>query len=125
MREIVILSEDAEDLIEALRVLKDCQAAATAVQTRDVVQRARTSSGEATGVVLFLTERDNVAELRMLLRQSNATVLLVAPTSPPRASLARVANEYGTGLCSRLDSATVREALLVVLAAGKSERAVS
>jgi hypothetical protein len=122
MSKTLIVGEHAEDLVEALRVLGGCN---IALQTKDVVRRASTSLGAATGVVLFLTERDNMAELRMLLSTSDARFLLVAPTSPPRASLARIARQYGTGLCSREDALPFREAMLVAFGAGRWEYAVS
>jgi hypothetical protein len=118
----LIIGEHPEDLAEALRVLSGCN---IALQTRDVVRRARRAYRDEVAIVLFLTERDNIAELRALLSHTGAKVLLVAPSSPPRASLARIANQYKAGLCSREDPRPVREAMLIALATSRTDYAVS
>lgn len=96
MSHTLIVSEYPKDLAGVLRVLHGHNTAA--IQTSQVVRRARSSAASATHVVLFLTERDSVAELRELLSTSSAAFLLVAPTSPPRATLARIARQCGAVL---------------------------
>jgi hypothetical protein len=115
-----IVGEHAEDVAGALRVL----GGGTAVQTKGVVRRARSSAGSATHVVLFLTERDNVAELRDLLSTSSAAFLLVAPASPPRAALARIARQYRAALCARGEPAPLRDATMIAFTASRPEYAV-
>jgi hypothetical protein len=122
MARTLIVGEHAPDLIGALRALG---ANGIALQTRDIVRRARESHRGESHMVLFLTERDNIAELRALLSDAQATCLIVAPTSPPRASLARVARQYGCGVCSRADSPAVREAMIVALASTRIDYAAS
>jgi hypothetical protein len=116
---MLIVGEQPEDLIGALRVLGGCN---VALQTRDVVRRAHKALRDESRVVLFLTERDNMAELRALLEGTSAAFLLVAPTSPPRASLARIARQYGAGVCSRGDPRPVREAMLIALRKARAEQ---
>jgi hypothetical protein len=118
----LIVSDRAEDLIGALRVLSDC---GVALETRDVVNRALAEKGDAEQIILFLTERDNLADLRLLLSSSDARFLLFAPTSPPRAPLARVARQYGASLGSCEDPSAVREATLVAFAAAQPEHATA
>lgn len=122
MARTLIVGEHAPDLIGALRA---AGANGSALQTRDVVRRARESYRGESHVVLFLTERDNIAELLELLSDAKAAYLIVAPTSPPRASLARVARQYGCGLCSREDPLAVREAMIVALASTRKDYAAS
>ncbi len=116
--EVVIIGERIEDLLAASTSVREVADTLTMLQTRDVAQRAQAiAPGASRRLVLFLTERDNLAELRKLLESTSARVLLVAPRSPPSAPLARLAAEFGANLCGRDDSPAVREAMLVLLVA--------
>jgi hypothetical protein len=122
--EAVIIGERMEDLIAAAASLRPNAARLTALQTRDVARRAQTATAPR-ALVLFLTDRDNLAELRAVLQSATGRVLLVAPRSPPSAALARVATQFGAGLCGRDDPLAVREAMLVALAAGRATQEAS
>jgi hypothetical protein len=113
---VVVIGERIDELIAAAATLGPN--AVTVAETRDVLDRAIDAA--ATGqnaLVLFLTERDNLADLRAVLRTTARPVLLIAPASPPRAALAKLAVDFGAGLCGRDDPPVVREALLISLAA--------
>jgi hypothetical protein len=111
-----------EDLIAVSMGLRPGTRTQTLLQTRDVVRSARhVALRMPSAFVLFLTQRDNLAELRMLLSSTDARVLLIAPLSPPSAALARLAAEYEAGICTRDDSVAVREAMLVALISQPAE----
>jgi hypothetical protein len=121
---IVIIGERMEDLLFAMDRVRAMGYVPLAIRTKDVARRALDiRSMPSRAVVLYLTERDNLADLRPALSVPGLAVLLVAPTSPPRAALARLAAEFGAGLCSREDPAVVREALLVALTAQRHHAA--
>jgi hypothetical protein len=111
------------DIAGALGVLEASGVSASALETHDVLERAARAAASADRLVLFLTERDNVADLRVLLKTTEADVLLFAPTSPPHAALARVAREGGAALCSARDPLPVRQAALVAFVSSARSRA--
>jgi hypothetical protein len=120
--EIVIIGGRMEDLVAVSMGLRPGTRTQTLLQTRDVVRSARhVALRMPSAMVLFLTQRDNLAELRMLLASTDARVLLIAPQSPPPAALARLAAEYEAGLCGRDDAVAVREAMLVALVSPPTE----
>jgi hypothetical protein len=125
MSDVVILSERADDLVKSLRAVQDCGLAATAVQTTAPLRRAADSHSQAKRLVIFLTQRDNLADLRALLAVSSAMLLVVAPGATPRAALARLARQAGFGLCMREDPPALRDALIVALVTRRPERAAS
>ncbi|MEX1254068.1 MAG: hypothetical protein WEE64_06985 [Dehalococcoidia bacterium] len=120
--EVVIIGQRMEDLIAVSTRLRPGTRRQTLLQTRDVVRSAQRVVARAPGaLVLFLTERDNLADLRTLLASTEARVLMIAPQSPPHASLARLAAEYEAGICGKDDATAVREAMLVALIAQPAE----
>jgi hypothetical protein len=125
MAELIAISERIDDLVDVLRVVRGCGVPTMAMQTPHVAQRALRSYTHTERLVLFLTERDNLADLRAVLAAATGRVLLIAPRSPPSAALARVAAELGAGLLGRDDPATIREATLVAFASGRPHAAVS
>lgn len=123
-REILIVGERVEDVMGAAADTKIGLGHVIAVQAPDVVERALAlARSPSRAMVLLLSERDNLADLRALLMGHEAPALLVAPRSPPSAALARLAAEFGAALCGRDDPPAVRQALLVALAAGGRGRA--
>jgi hypothetical protein len=122
LADIVVIGEQMEDLTAVSARLGSEARSHTLLQTQDVVRDALAARiGAAGAMVLFLTERDNLAELRILLRSTEARVLLIAPQSPPHAALARLAAEYEAGLCGKHDPVAVREAMLVALVSQTAE----
>jgi hypothetical protein len=112
-QELLVLSESVSHITETSKALEPYDISCMAVRTSDVAARARHGAGHAGFLVLYLTERDNLADVRAVLASSGVRVLLFAPTSPPHAALARVAEEYGAMLCSARDPLPVRQAALV------------
>jgi hypothetical protein len=123
MPELIALSERIDDLADVVRVVRDCSVHCMAIQSRDVARRALRSYCRTQRLVLFLSERDNLADLRAVLQAATGRVLLVAAHSPPSAPLARVAAEHGAGLCGRDDPAAIREATLIAFATGRAQAA--
>jgi hypothetical protein len=120
MRNAVIVGERMEDLAHAAAALHSLRGSVAVLQTRDVVRRALAIQPRPEALVLFLTERDSIAELRELLA-GTVRVLLVSPRTPPSAALARIAAECGASLCGGDDALAVREALLITLARSLEE----
>jgi hypothetical protein len=118
---ILIVGERMEALLFAMDRVRAMGYVPLATRTRDVARRALNAAPmHARATVLFLTDRDTLTDLRSLLAAPGPLTMLVAPTSPPRAALARLATQYGAAICSREDPAPVLEATLVALLTSRS-----
>jgi hypothetical protein len=120
MRNVAVIGERMEDLAHASAILSSAGASVLAVQAAGAAGRARSLAPPPEALVLFLTERDSLADLREVLARVTRA-LLVSPRTPPSAALAKVAAACGASLCGGDDALAVREALLIALARSLQE----
>jgi hypothetical protein len=123
--ELIVLSDRSDDLAETINVVQDVGLVARPLKTPAVAERARKECRRAQRLVLYLTEQDNLDEVRRVLSSTSASVLLVAPRSVRGRELSGLADQFGAMLCGRDDPAAVRQAMLIALASGLHDQEAS
>lgn len=81
----------------------------------------RLISDDTDAAIVFLTDRHSAVDIRELVQQRpDVRLLLVIPTKPPRAAIARVANEIGAAIVSYDEGPLIIVATLFSMLAQRS-----
>jgi hypothetical protein len=117
--EIVIIERDRRPLMELVVALRGTPYEITAVESAQPMSAASKLAGERpTAMIVALTGKENVAEMRGLIDSCPRTQLLfLVPEMPPSAAISRIVRSAGGALLSREEAPIVVVATLISLLA--------
>jgi ActR/RegA family two-component response regulator len=115
--EIYVIDRDLAALMQLTAALNRMRVNVTAVQSEEELAVARRlAARRPAAIVIALNGDESVVDIRALLEDGAATrVVLLAPTMPPRAALARVASAGGATILDKEGPAIVTVATLVAM----------
>jgi hypothetical protein len=122
---VIVAGEDLQALLRLAMEIGPATISPTIVEASSPVQSLLRRPIAADAAVVYLDGSENVADLRELLTAyADTRFVLLAPTHPPPAALARVAGEHGSVFLRRSESSMVIAATLVAMLS-PVDRAVS